>query len=112
LLNWLTQYDARLLSAQRRDVNRLKQEKDAFSQFLDAVESISKSDAPLLLVKSARNEMGGLINDIYWIEVAGWQAFYYADPIQRICIGLVVCKSDLSFDERVQLVANALRRNR
>lgn len=102
---------AALETASRSRIPTLRREEQIFKSFVDAIEAVAALDDPLSGLQSARSEMGNAQSNIYVLRVAPWCAYYYADPIEKICVGLLVCRDDMSIVEKIKMIGAALGRN-
>jgi hypothetical protein len=112
LERWQVNHDKQLNKKRRIEVDTLRKEEELFSLLLDRVEGLMKERNPLETLKSAYNDVGGIIGEIYYLQVGYWRAYYYVNPEARLCVGLLVCKEDASFDDKLQMLSDAARRNK
>ena len=102
---------ARLKAASRRQIPALLRLHQAFQSFVEAIEAVSTSAYPLNILKPVPPGGPGGAANIYLLRVPPWRAYYYADPISRVYVGLLVCPDNASMEEIGRLIGEALERN-
>lgn len=103
---------ARLAEASRRQAPALLRRYEAFESFMDAIEAVSTSADPLRILEPVAPGGPGGSTDIYLLCVSPWCAYYYADPVRRVYVGLVVCSENASMEEVNGLIREALEHDR